>query len=234
MANETNWDKSWHDIHTQPGGFYSLLKKRFAWPFEGFITSTARLLRAGEISLENTRVLDFGCGQGRHAMFFAKTGFQNVHGIDISEVSVTEAGMWAKAEGFDIDYRFYDGENLPYDDGMFDLVTCFGTFHHLPESIMPRVASEISRVVKPGGHFLWSEISKRTTGSPLGEKIGPYSYYIDDATDPEHGMIQHLFPLDVCFSLFPAFRFDIAAREELYGAGLDRVQSCWNLIGRKQ
>lgn len=44
---------------------------------------------------------------------------------------------------------------LPFGDDQFDLVTCFGTLHHIPN--VSHVTRELIRVLKPGGHLLLRE-----------------------------------------------------------------------------
>lgn len=44
---------------------------------------------------------------------------------------------------------------LSFEDNTFDLVTCFGTLHHIPNVTF--VLEELIRVVKPGGHLLIRE-----------------------------------------------------------------------------
>lgn len=232
-AAKASWEDSWRKLAEEEGGFYTLMKRRYVWPYEGFIVNAARLLRGGSVSLDWTRILDFGCGMGRHAVFFARSGFRHVSGIDISEEAIQVARAWSRHEGFEIDFRSYDGAKLPYADGSFDLVCCFGTFHHIPPEGQVPVAREVSRVVPSGGHFLWAEDGVRTTRIPPGPRVGPNSYRIDDPGHPEHGLMQHLFTLQACRALFPEFTFRVGATEFLEGEGLDCGTSLWNLCGRK-
>ena len=44
---------------------------------------------------------------------------------------------------------------MPFDDAAFDLITCFGTLHHIPN--VTHVVHEMGRVVQPGGHVLIRE-----------------------------------------------------------------------------
>ncbi len=44
---------------------------------------------------------------------------------------------------------------LPFLDGTFDLITCFGVLHHIPN--VSAVLMEIGRVLAPGGYFLFRE-----------------------------------------------------------------------------
>lgn len=44
---------------------------------------------------------------------------------------------------------------MPFDDDTFDMVTCFGVLHHIPN--VSFVMAEIKRILKPGGLFLFRE-----------------------------------------------------------------------------
>ena len=45
--------------------------------------------------------------------------------------------------------------NLPFNDNSFDLITCFGALHHIPN--VSHVLSELIRVLKPNGYLLLRE-----------------------------------------------------------------------------
>lgn len=45
--------------------------------------------------------------------------------------------------------------DMPFDDGTFDLVTCFGVLHHIPN--VSHVIAEIARTMRPGGFALIRE-----------------------------------------------------------------------------
>ena len=166
-SGQSEWNSVWEDVGNQKSAdFYSLVEKRYVWPYEGFVLNTSRLLRRGAIDLDTTRVLDFGCGQGRHAIFFSKTGFKNVNGIDLSESAVRLASTWARAENVNVEFASYGGVRMPYEDRHFDLLSCFGTFHHGPYGEQEALATEVDRVIRPGGFFLWS----------AGEVSGPPTY----------------------------------------------------------
>jgi ubiquinone/menaquinone biosynthesis C-methylase UbiE len=53
------------------------------------------------------------------------------------------------AEGLDIEWMEADAEDLPFDDGSFDLVYSWGVLHHTPQ--MDRALAEAQRVLAPGG-----------------------------------------------------------------------------------
>jgi ubiquinone/menaquinone biosynthesis C-methylase UbiE len=94
------------------------------------------------------RVLDVACGTGNTAIPEARKG-ASVTGADIATNLLEQARKRASAEGLEIRFEEGDAEDLPYEDGEFDLVvSMFGAmFAPRPEC----VAAELTRVCKPGG-----------------------------------------------------------------------------------
>ncbi|RKZ52402.1 MAG: class I SAM-dependent methyltransferase [Candidatus Parabeggiatoa sp. nov. 3] len=74
------------------------------------------------------RILDIGCGTGRHAIELAKRGYQ-VTGIDLSESQLKRAQQKAKNENVHIDFQQADARHLDFSNE-FDLVIilCEGGF----------------------------------------------------------------------------------------------------------
>jgi SAM-dependent methyltransferase len=75
------------------------------------------------------RILDIGCGTGRHAIELTKRGYTNVVGVDLSKSQIARAKEKGVAERLKIDFRVADARNLPFDPE-FDLVImlCEGGF----------------------------------------------------------------------------------------------------------
>lgn len=65
-----------------------------------------------------SRILDVGCGWGRHAVELAKHGFQ-VTGIDYSPALIAEAKREAKSAGVEVEFLCGDMRKLDF-DGRFD------------------------------------------------------------------------------------------------------------------
>ena len=95
-----------------------------------------------------TRVLDVACGTGNTAIPLARRGC-TVTGVDIATNLLAQARERAAAEKLPATFDEGDAEQLPYADASFDaVVTMFGAmFAPRPEL----VASELARVLKPGG-----------------------------------------------------------------------------------
>lgn len=98
-------------------------------------------------------MLDIGCGGGATLQRLLKRSKNaKVHGIDISEESVAKAKK-VNAEVLDKQVFVCQGsaEKLPYEDGMFDLVTAVETVYFWPN--LPNCLQEVHRVLKSDGQF---------------------------------------------------------------------------------
>jgi len=82
-----------------------------------------------EISFnKSVKILDVGCGTGRHSIELSKRGYQ-VTGIDLSDSQLFRAREKAEKQGQNIDFLKHDARNLPFENE-FDLVImlCEGAF----------------------------------------------------------------------------------------------------------
>ena len=98
-------------------------------------------------------MLDIGCGGGATLQRLLKRSKKaKVYGIDISEESVAKAKK-INADVLDKQVFVTQGsaEKLPYDDGMFDVITAVETVYFWPN--LPHCLKEVRRVLKPGGRF---------------------------------------------------------------------------------
>jgi len=97
------------------------------------------------------RILDCGCGIGRHAIPLAKAGYK-VTGIDTSEIYIKYAKEWAKREKVKIQFKVADMRKLPFPSNKFDiLLSLFTTFGYFSEKENFKVLMEFKRVVRKGG-----------------------------------------------------------------------------------
>jgi SAM-dependent methyltransferase len=94
------------------------------------------------------KVLDVACGTGNLALPAARTG-AGVTGVDIAPNLIEQAKANAAAEGLNAQFDVGDAEDLPYEDGEFDVVmTMFGAMFAPRPDV---TAEELKRVCKPGG-----------------------------------------------------------------------------------
>jgi 2-polyprenyl-6-hydroxyphenyl methylase/3-demethylubiquinone-9 3-methyltransferase len=102
-------------------------------------------------------VLDLGCAGGFMAEALARRG-AHVTGIDPAREAVAAARAHAALEGLDIRYDEGSGEALPYTDASFDAVVCVDVLEHVTD--LPAVLDEVTRVLRPGGWFLFDTINR--------------------------------------------------------------------------
>ncbi len=98
--------------------------------------------------LPGQRVLDVACGAGNGAIAAARRNAQAV-GLDYVPELLERARERAAAEGFEIEFVEGDAQDLPFDDGSFDIVV--STFGAMFAPDQEKTASELLRVCRSGG-----------------------------------------------------------------------------------
>jgi 2-polyprenyl-3-methyl-5-hydroxy-6-metoxy-1,4-benzoquinol methylase len=106
--------------------------------------------------LDNSRMLDLGCGYGRHSKCLARKGF-DVTGIDLAASSIREAKKMENSL-----LRFYQQDmRTPFGKNLFDYVfnffTSFGYFDDPSDD--HKVIANIAAALKPGGILVMDYIN---------------------------------------------------------------------------
>lgn len=131
---------------------------RFTFPFNRRLVEVVRIPEGG-------RLLDVACGNGRLLAMFRQAHLFQGYGVDISPqmVRVAQHGLP------DMTFRVAPADNLPFDDGFFDVLTVCMGFHHFPDA--GAFAREAHRVLTPGGRLYIAELYyfrlMRTIVNPL-------------------------------------------------------------------
>lgn len=103
------------------------------------------------------RVLDLGCGEGRHVISAYVEGEVDVVGVDLClrDLQTAQQRSAEFIDGDDHSRSFglanADALNLPFADNSFDKVICSEVLEHIPD--YAGALAEIERVLKPGGLF---------------------------------------------------------------------------------
>ncbi len=100
----------------------------------------------------SSRCLDIGCGIGRITLTLAARGAE-VTGVDVSEKMLLHCAKEAKRRKLDSRVTLVQSsaERIPFSNGSFDIITCFGLLEHLPVTPRKRCVSEALRLLKRRG-----------------------------------------------------------------------------------
>jgi 2-polyprenyl-3-methyl-5-hydroxy-6-metoxy-1,4-benzoquinol methylase len=105
------------------------------------------------VGLRGRRMLDVGSGWGELVVASYARG-ADVAGVEPDPAEVSISGLLLKSYGLPVTMRQGVGEELPFPDGHFDLVTCQQVLEHVTD--VERVVSEIVRVTSPTGYIFIS------------------------------------------------------------------------------
>lgn len=125
-----NWFASWFDSPY----YHILYKERNYREAQIFMDNLTHYLNLPE----RAKVLDLGCGKGRHAIYLNQLGF-DVTGIDLSENSIATANKNANAT---LHFQVHDMRHA-FDekyDAIFNLFTSFGYFESDEEHLKTLIA----------------------------------------------------------------------------------------------
>lgn len=154
------------DIWWQPTNVLYLLKTSVNPVRVGY--ARRKLFDELHIDSAGKKALEVGCGGGILSEEIARMGFDTT-GIDPSEPSLEIARNHARVSGLTINYDKGSGEALPYADTSLDVVFCCDVLEHVRN--LPKVISEISRVLKPGGVFLFDTLNRTFVSKLVAIKI---------------------------------------------------------------
>lgn len=114
-----------------------------------------------EIGFDKTkRILDIGCGTGRHAIELAKRGY-TVTGIDLSAAQLQRAKEKAQELGLAVDFRQADARALAF-VAEFDLAVmlCEGAFPLMETDEMNyEILKNAAKALVPGGKFIFTTLN---------------------------------------------------------------------------
>jgi len=148
INNSQAWFKQWFDSSF----YHQLYANRDEQEAALFIDELVNELQPAA----NSRMLDLGCGNGRHSKYLASKGF-DVTGLDLAASSIRQAKKWetGKLHFYRHDMRVPFGRNAF--DHVFNFFTSFGYFDDPSQD--RKVVTNIYSALKPGGVLVMDYIN---------------------------------------------------------------------------
>ena len=127
------------------------------------------------------KVLDVGSGVGGPARYIAATTSATVDGVDLTHEFVEVATELTRRSGLSDKARFHQGDALalPFGGDHFDAAFCLYVAMNIEGKAA--LATEIARVLKPGGKLVWNQVV-------LGDKGAP-TFPLPWASSPEYSFL---------------------------------------------
>ncbi len=155
---------------------------------------------------EIKRVLDLGCGTGRHLIFLSKKGFE-VYGMDASPKALEMANKWLIEENEKAELHLDRIEHkFPYEDKFFDAIISIQVIHHNLMKDIIFTVREIERILKKDG-VIFLTFPVLGTGSKLEKwelKEIEKGTYIPQKGQ-EKGLPHHFFTIEEINQVFNSF-----------------------------
>jgi tellurite methyltransferase len=131
------------------------------------------------------RILDLGCGIGRHSLFFASKGYQ-VFSLDASKQAVAYTRSAAQEAGLPLTVRQSGMTMIPFEDWYFDYVLAWNVIYHGDPAVVKSAFAEISRVLRPRGIFQGTMLTKRNAYYGKGRQVAPDTFVNDEEEEKKH------------------------------------------------
>ncbi|WP_142119527.1 class I SAM-dependent methyltransferase [Rarobacter faecitabidus] len=150
-AGRSWWDANAREYLADHGEF--LAETKFVWCPEGLTEPEAALL--GTVTeLIGKDVLEVGCGAAQCSRWLTANGVRAV-ALDISQAMLDEASAMNRSAQIEVPLVLGDARELPFAEASFDhAFTAYGALPFVAE--LNQVFLEISRVLRPGGRWVFS------------------------------------------------------------------------------
>jgi ubiquinone/menaquinone biosynthesis C-methylase UbiE len=174
--------EKWEDLHQNP-------RYQPKYPHETVVRWAFTKLNPGT----GQKVLDVGCGTGRHAFMMASEGFE-ITATDISRSGISFTQNLAQKKGLTVDTRVAEIDKLDFNSESFDGILVFGVLYYVSFEKITKSINIMHRLLKPGGQILIITRSDQDWRANYGDWVAPSTYNLNKLqgtpAEAEQGMVQ--------------------------------------------
>lgn len=213
------WDKHWRDDE--------YVARNWTEP-DPDIIRLSQVMKDHQIQ----RVLDLGCGAGRHVFYLSRQGFE-VHGLDISAGGVERCRSELKEYQLPATVQIADMLSIPYPDTYFDWVLSVQVIYHVTAANLTQAIQHARGKLRPGGYFYVTFPPVDNIGPDSGQEIEPRTYLTEEDGEP---LLHHFVTADEIDDLLAGFTIQekrLEARESRDQAGQVTRRLRWNVLGQR-
>jgi SAM-dependent methyltransferase len=218
--------RGWDELHRSP-------RYRPAYPSEPVVRFVSRHLGGiTEPAERSARVLDLGCGAGRHSVMLARAGHRPF-ATDRSITGLAHATEGVAGAGARLQPAVADSTALPFADEAFDGLIAYGVVNYNTRTGLQLAIDEIRRVLRPGG---WAQVVTRTTDdhrAGAGREVEPGTFVLDIEETSEPGMLMHFLDRDDVTEVFQRFSELVVDRIDFTSGGGAVQNSDWVIEARR-
>ena len=198
-------------------------------------------LTASAIDISGKDILEVGCGRGGGLSYVNRyLSPKTVTGIDLNKKAIKFCNSFYKEDN----YKFFqaDAQKLPFEDNSFDFVLNVESSHRYPN--MELFLSEVKRVLKPGGHFSFTDFRYDHEVEEMDSHLNNMGLTIKSKTDITGNVVEaltHMTPdrEEMVKKFLPRFiqglgrNFAAVKGTETYNFFKTRRYEYWNYVLRK-
>ena len=156
------------------------------------------------------RALDLGMGEGEHALWLARRGFEVV-GVDRDAARVERVRRKAQAAGLAVDVRHADIREVEIEPDTYTLILAAMVLHFLTPAEIRVVVERMKAGLRPGGWVMVSVLSTDDPGYVVlaaqeGRRVAENTFVVPEISGTIHyfaaGELRALFEdLEICYDV---------------------------------
>ncbi|HUU53809.1 MAG TPA: methyltransferase domain-containing protein [Armatimonadota bacterium] len=175
------------------------------------------------------RVLDIGCGLGRHTVYLAARGFE-VTATDNAPAALAACKANLEEAGLTANVIETEMTDYPFPDGHFEGALGSHVIHHTDLATLKKIIASITRVLDDDGYFAWATPTPRHKHCGRGAEIEPGTWV--DPNHPEGPIPHHYSTEEEVRGLLHAYDILSIHEHEWRESGSSTFH--WRLLARKR